>query len=191
MRVRTAVSPELTRERERKAYGLRLRGRSFQFIGDKLGVSREAARKACGRHEAKLIREHDHEVKAIRAQISGRAGLVFRAAWKEHSRIASRGDASPDVLAVALLALEVVRRINGIGEAGAMAGGADVDSLSGLLERVLGRAYGNPGVRDLIRRLDSARSGIGRKVPGEPVARSEGPGSGTESAADVGSVAAS
>jgi predicted transcriptional regulator len=104
------VTPELSRKRSAEAYALRLKGMTYNEIGEKLGLTRQGATLACMRAERASLGLSKTEQASMRRQ---HLRLLTRMA-AAHLWEWSRGSHRPELARLVLKLLRDIRVIAGI-----------------------------------------------------------------------------
>jgi hypothetical protein len=161
MPIHKPIPPELSRERERVGYQLRMQGKSFDDIGQALKISRQAAVKAVARYEKRLDEQAAKDVTASRSRISVRLEALHASCVRELSRSGNPAWALAD-----LAVLDRLRWCEGLAVPGERRSdvGVDLDPLERLHEALARETYGNQAVYRAQLSLDRLRSGARRRA---------------------------
>ena len=166
------VNPQLTKDRERRAHALRLEGHSFVAIGQRIGITREGARKAVMRRERAIEAASIEEILAVRAAIGWRLLRVYEVCLREYRQAKTSLDlADSRFLETARQALADALEVWPSGEPKKWArAGKQVPErpLQHDLSDHLHRTYGNPTIRDLFRSLEMSHSRARKRPPALP-----------------------
>jgi hypothetical protein len=163
MPIRKPVPPELSRQREIRAYALRIDGDSFETIGRKLGISHEGARQAVRRRMAAIQHEAAVDASSVRDDLTRRAYRLHRKAVRDYRNARRVEIDGVGYLIASLSALALIARMHGVLPSEEPSGGRDLDLLAGLHDSLSAEVFGNSAVADLVRRLDKARAGVRRR----------------------------